>query len=209
MQRRSFSLACLAAGAALSAPAAFAQSAGLREGTDYRRLPRPAPVDSAAGQIEVVEFFAYTCVHCFRFEPLMVAWSKKQPAQVVVRRAPVAFNAGFVPLQHLYYTLEAMGKVEAFHDKVFKAIHVEGQRLNSPETIQAWAEKQGLDGGQFRQTFASFAVSGKARRAAQLQDAYQVEGTPAVGLGGRYIIGGQGARTLEIADALIADLRKG
>jgi thiol:disulfide interchange protein DsbA len=51
-------------------------------------------------------------------------------------------------------------------------------------------------------------VAGKAKRATQLQDAYQVEGTPALGVAGRYYISGQGPRTLVIADALIADLRK-
>ena len=49
---------------------------------------------------------------------------------------------------------------------------------------------------------------GKAKRATQLQDAYQVEGTPALGVAGRFYISGQGPRTLAVADALIAELRK-
>ena len=42
-----------------------------------------------------------------------------------------------------------------------------------------------------------------------LQDAYQVEGTPALGVAGRYYVGGQGPRTLLVADSLIAEVRKG
>ena len=40
-----------------------------------------------------------------------------------------------------------------------------------------------------------------------MQDAYQIEGTPALGVGGRYMFGGQGPRTLLVADALIAEFK--
>lgn len=216
MQRRDFSRSLLAAGAtALTAGAGFtslnaqAQAAGLKEGTDYIRLGKPAPVETPAGQIEVVEFFAYSCIHCYNFEPSLADWIKRKPANVVVRRTPVAFNEGFVPLQRLYYTLEAMGQVEKLHEKVFRSIFVDKERLSTPESIVAWAEKQGLDKAKFTEQFNSFTVAGKAKKAAQLQDAYQVEGTPALGVAGRFYIPGQGPRTLQIAEALIAQIRKG
>lgn len=216
MQRREFSRSLLAAGAttALGATAALtlvpahAQLTSLKEGADFVRLGRPAPVDSPADKIEVVEFFAYTCIHCYNFEPLLNDWMKKTPAHVVVRRTPVAFNDAFVPLQRLYYALEAMGQVDALHEKVFRAIHVDKQRLNTAEAITAWVTAQGVDREKFTGFFNSFAVAGKAKRATQLQDAYQVEGTPSLGVGGRYYVTGQGPRTLVVANALIADLRK-
>lgn len=216
MQRREFSRSLLAAGAtALTAGAAFtpigaqAQAAGLKEGTDYIRLGKPAPVDTPAGQIEVVEFFAYSCIHCYTFEPAFAEWAKKKPAGVVVRRTPVAFSEAFVPMQKLYYTLEAMGQVEALHEKVFRAFHVDKVRLNEAAVMADWVAKQGLDMKKFNEQFASFSIAGKAKKAAQLQDAYQVEGTPAIGVAGRFYIPGQGPRTLQIADALIAQIRKG
>jgi thiol:disulfide interchange protein DsbA len=216
MQRRDFSRSLLAAGAtALTASAgltslsAQAQIAGLKEGTDYIRLGKPAPVDTPAGQIEVVEFFSYACIHCYNFEPLLSDWIRKKPANVVVRRTPVAFNDSLVPLQRLYYSLEALGQVEKLHEKVFRTIFVDKERLSSPESIVAWAEKQGLDKARFSEQFNSFTVAGKARKAAQLQDAYQVEGTPALGVAGRFYIPGQGPRTIQIAEALIAQIRKG
>lgn len=216
MQRREFSRSLLAAGAttalgaatALAFAPAHAQPAGLKEGTDFVRLGRPAPVDSPADKIEVVEFFAYTCIHCYNFEPLFSDWMKKVPGHVVVRRTPVAFNDAFVPLQRLYYALEAMGQVDALHEKVFRAIHVDKQRLTTPEAIATWVAAQGVDREKFTGFFNSFAVAGKAKRATQLQDAYQVEGTPSLGVGGRYYVTGQGPRTLVVANALIADLRK-
>ena len=164
-------------------------------------------MDAPAGQVEVLEFFAYTCVHCFNFEPVFESWKRKAPAHVVVRRVPVAFSEAFVPLQRLYYTLEAMGQLDALHAKVFHAIHVDKQRLVNEAAMTAWVEKQGGDKQKFSELFNSFAVTGKARRAAQLQDAYQIEGTPALGVGGRYMVGGQGPRTVLVADALIAEFK--
>lgn len=211
MQRREFSRALIGAATLgpLSSGLVMAQVPGLKEGTDYRKVSPTAPVDTPAGQVEVVEFFAYTCVHCFNFEPLLKDWIKTKPANVVVRRVPVRFNAAFEPLQKLYFALEAMGKVEELHDKVFKAIHEERQRLNDFDAIAAWVAKQGVDKVKFTEVFNSFGVVGKAKRATQLQDAYQVEGTPALGVAGRFYIPGQGPRTLTIANALIAEARKG
>lgn len=216
MQRRDFSRSVLALGATsavgalsgLAALPAHAQVAGLKEGTDYRRLDRQAPVDTPAGQIEVVEFFAYTCIHCFNFEPVFNDWIKQKPAHVVVRRTPVAFSEAFLPLQRLYYAFEAMGLVDSLHEKAFRAIHVEKLRLTTPEAITDWVAKQGVDRAKFTGFYNSFAVAGKAKRATQLQEAYQVEGTPALGVGGLYYISGQGPRTLAVANALIATMRK-
>lgn len=214
MQRRDFSRAVLglsattALGLGLTTPAQ-AQIAGMREGSDYRRLGKPAPVDAPAGQVEVIEFFAYTCIHCYNFEPAFTEWMKKAPAHVAVRRSPVGFNASFEPLQKLYFTLEAMGQLDTLHERVFKAIHNDRQRLNNADAITAWVAAQGVDKAQFTQVFNSFAIAGKVRRANQLQDAYEVEATPSLGIAGRYYVPGQAARTLTIANALIQEARKG
>lgn len=213
MQRRVFSHSLLAAGAGSLASAvlplsALAQVGGFKEGSDYLRLGKPVVPDAGAGKIEVLEFFAYSCIHCYNFEPLMAGWMKKLPANVVVRRTPVAFSDAFVPMQRLYYTLEAMGRVDSLHEKAFRAFHVDKVRIQEPAVAAEWVGKQGVDMKKFNELFNSFSVVGKAKRATQLQDLYAVEGTPALGLGGRFYVPGQGARTLQIADALIAELRK-
>ena len=177
-------------------------------GRDFRVVNPAQPVEAPAGRIEVLEFFAYTCIHCYNFEPLLTAWMAKKPANVVVRRTPVAFSPAMEPLQRLYYALEAMGKVEALHEKAFRAVHVDKVRLQDPAVMADWIAQQGVDKTQFNQFYNSFGVAGKAKRATQLQDAYQVEGTPALGVAGRYYISGQGPRTLAVAEALIAQLRK-
>lgn len=211
MQRRDFSRSLLvtgsvAAAGVLSLTPALAQRVGFKEGTDYTRLAKAAPIVTPPGKVEVVEFFAYSCIHCFRFEPLMAEWIKKLPADVVLRRMPVAFSPAFGPMQRFYFSLEAMGLVDKLHEKVFKTFHEERQQLTSPETIVAWVEKQGVDKAQFLSFFNGSAIE-KARAATQLQEAYKVEGTPAMGVAGQFYIGGQGPKTLLIADSLVAQVR--
>jgi len=209
MQRRAFSLSLMSLGATCALPA-FAQRVAPKEGVDYLKLAKPAPVQAPPSQIEVVEFFAYSCVHCFNFEPLFEDWKSKQPPNVAVRRVPVAFSPAFVPMQKLYYALEAMDQVKALHAKVFSAIHNERLPLTTPGPIIDWVAKQGVDRAKFTEVFNAPATATKAQQAAALQDAYAVEGTPALGVAGRFYIAGQGPRTLTIASALIAEAgRKG
>ena len=208
--RRSFvaqaaGLAGLASGLVLPV-SALAQSR-FEEGVNYTRLQSAVAVDSGPGQVEVLEFFAYTCIHCYRFEPDFERWAQQQASGVVVRRVPVAFNAAMEPLQRLYYALESMGLVDKLHAKVFAAIHNDKQRLLSPQSIVAWVVAQGVDQKAFEMAFNGFSASGKAKRASQLTAAYGVEGTPSLGVAGRFYIPGQGPKSLDIADHLIVRSR--
>lgn len=212
MNRREFSAgaACLMGAAALGLPGlAWAQA---EEGKDYRKLERQVPVDAPAGKIEVIEFFWYSCPHCNAFEPMLVEWIKKQPADVVVRRIPVAFRDDAVPQQRLFYTLDAMGKLDALHQKVFDAIHKDKQPTDRQDAILQFAQKNGLDPAKFQEVYTSMAVSNRARRATQLMDAYGVEGVPALGVAGRYYtdstLAGGMPRALRVAEHLIAEARK-
>lgn len=203
MQRREFSItaASLAATAALATSAANAQGKP-QEGVDFLTLDKPAPTEAGAGKIEVVEFFWYSCPHCNRFEPQLEEWIKKAPKDVVLRRAPVAFRPDFEPQQRLYFVLEALGKVEELHIKVFTAIHVEKQLLNTLPQVTDWLEKQGVSKAKFLDAYNSFPVATKARKATLLQDAYKVDGVPALGVAGRYYTSGAVAQTMERALAV-------
>ena len=216
MQRREFSLSAASAAVATLGVAALptlsqAQARAFKEGADYLELGKAAPTEAPAGKVEVVEFFWYSCPHCNAFEPMLEAWIKQIPKDVAVRRVPVSFRPDFEPQQRLYYVLEAMGKVEELHKKVFAAIHVEKQALNTAELVAAWAEKQGLNKAKFVEMYNSFSVTTKARKATQLQDAYQVDGVPALGIAGRYYTSGtlaqNMARALQVTDYLIVQSR--
>jgi len=201
MQRREFSMsaATLAATVGLPISVAHAQGQSFKDGADYLTLDKLAPTEAAAGKIEIVEFFWYSCPHCNRFEPQLDEWAKKMPKDVVLRRAPIAFRPDFEPQQRLYFALEGMNKVEDLHKKVFYAIHVEKQALNSLPLIADWVEKQGIDKAKFTEMYNSFPVATKTRKATLLQDAYKVDGVPALGVAGKYYTSGSVAQTMERA----------
>jgi len=217
--RREFNAATAALIAAAALPTLLPQAAQAQAratpqaGKDYMVLGKPAMVETPPGKVEVIEFFWYSCPHCNAFEPTFEKWAKAAPADVVVRRVPVSFRDDFLPQQKLYYALEALGKVDELHVKVFNAIHGERQQINRDAAIIDWVAKQGVDKSKFAEAFNSFSVNAKARRATQLQDQYKVEGVPALGIAGRFYTDGQLAgnmdRALQTTDFLIGQARKG
>jgi thiol:disulfide interchange protein DsbA len=216
MKRRQFTAVASATMAtALYAPwqNALAQAPSFKAGTDYLVLSKPITTDAPKGKVEVLEFFWYNCPHCNAFEPSLSAWSKKLGKDVALKRVPVRFRDTFEPQQRAYYVLEALGKVEELQSKMFAAIHVEKQTLDKLDSLTVWAEKNGIPAAKFTELFNSFSVVGKAKRAAQLQEQFKVEGVPALGIGGRFYVDGSLAgsmeRALQITDFLINEIRKG
>jgi len=214
MKRRDFTLAATAvlplwAWAQGPAPAKPAP----QEGIEYVTLDKRVPAESNDGKIEVIEFFWYSCPHCNAFEPRFAQWLKSTPQDVVVRRVPVRFRDDFEPQQRMFYTLEAMGKLEALHVKLFTAIHGDKQKLDTFDTLSAWAVKNGLDKAKFTEIFNSFGVATKARRATQLQEAFKVQGVPSLGIAGRFYTDGTLASSMEsalaVTEYLIGQVRKG
>ena len=75
-----------------------------------------------------------------------------------------------------------------------------------------WVGKQGLDVAKFTDLYNSFAISAKARRAVDLQNGYEVEGVPAMGVAGRWYtdstMAGNSNRMLQVVDHLVGEARK-
>lgn len=178
------------------------QTISAREGSDYRLLRVPAPLEST-DRIDVLGFFWFGCPHCHTLEPALKAWASRLPADAAFRKVHVPWRD---QLQQLYYTLEALGKT-ALTDKVFAAIHLEKANLQSVQQMAEWIGRQGVSEKVFMEAFESFGVRTRMRRAAQLAEAYRLEGVPAIGIGGRFLtapsMAGSNTQALEVADQLI------
>jgi thiol:disulfide interchange protein DsbA len=178
--RRLFCIALL--GLAAGAPALAAEQAG----TQYLTLPTPQPTDTGK-KVEVIEFFAYYCPHCYAFEPMLSAWVKKQGDNIVFKRVHVPAGAAVLPQQRLFYTLDAMGLLEQNHRKVFDAMHVERLRLSSDDQVFDWAAKNGIDRAKFVDTYRSFGIQARVRRAGAMMEAYGVDRWPLIVIDGRFV----------------------
>jgi protein dithiol oxidoreductase (disulfide-forming) len=192
-----------AAGLALAQPTA---------GVEYRELSSAQPTD-AVGKIEIIEFFWYGCPHCYNFEPVIEPWVKKLPKDTQFRRVPAIFNAEWEQGARAYYALEAIGEVERLHKPLFDAVH-KGSRLAvaNEAALTEWLGKQGVDTKKFAAVYRSFSVEGKVKRAAQLTQAYKIEGVPAMAVNGKYVIITDNIKSFEqmlaVADYLTDQTRK-
>lgn len=178
----------------------------IEAGKDYARLSPAQPVESR-GKIEVIEFFAYTCPHCFELEPELHAWASKLPRNVVLKRQPVIFSDSWEPMARAYFALDALGVVDKLHADVFNALHVDDLNLSDPEAFFDWGAKQGLDRAKLKSAYQSFTTAAKVSRAKQMQRAYKVSGVPALVVNGKYMtsasMAGDNAKSLAVVDALI------
>lgn len=157
------------------------------QGTDYALISPPQP-PTTTGKVEVVEFFSYGCPHCYHLQPLLTQWKKAElPANAVLVRVPVSLGRReWGQLVRAFYTLEATGDLERLDDKLFDAIHKDGQQLHDIDTLAAWAAQNGIDANKFRTQFNSPEVSAKAMRAEQLARDYKISGVPTITVAGKY-----------------------
>jgi thiol:disulfide interchange protein DsbA len=181
---RSLRFALLAA--SLAVGTAFASPADPKSGVEYITLAQPQAVQAAGKKVEVIEFFMYHCPHCNALEPQFEQWVKKQGDNIVLRRVHIPSQGASDPEAHLYLTLEALGKVEQMHAKVFKAMHVDRVRLTKDDTIIDWVSKNGIDRATFLNAWNSFGVMTKLRQLNKIVESYKVDGAPTIVIDGKY-----------------------
>ncbi|MBP8119862.1 MAG: thiol:disulfide interchange protein DsbA/DsbL [Burkholderiales bacterium] len=196
--------ALLALLAALSIGTALAQAP-----KEITPLNPPQPVEND-GKIEVLEFFAYGCIHCANLEPKLEQWIKRQPADVKVKRVPAPFAIRGLDSIPLFYTLEAMGQLDRLHQKIFDAVNVENVNLGAPALLNKWLEKQGVDPKKYEEMQKSFSVDNKIKRARGMTQSYKIAATPTLVVNGRFLLeqAGSSDRMFENAERLIAEARQ-
>ena len=188
-------------------------------GRDYTLINPPQPTDSGK-KIEVLEFFWYGCIHCYHLEAPLKAWLKRKPADVEYRFVPAVFDPSWLPLTRTFYALDAMGLAGKYHDDIFHAIHRDRQKalVADPRVIADWLAGKGVDKQKFLDTYNSFAVNGRAQRSADMTRSYDIPGTPALVVDGRYLTGPSMTinpdnsvnyeRFFQVLEQLIAQARK-
>lgn len=159
--------------------------AALTVGKDYVVLGQPLAVDSG-DKVEVTEFFWYGCPHCYDLEPLIEKWVKGLPKDVEFRRQPTIFRDSWAPGAKTFYALEALGQLQRLHGDVFRAMHADRINLVDENVLFDWIAKKGIDRKQFVDTYNSFNVQSKTKRAEQVTRQSKIAGVPAVIVDGKY-----------------------
>jgi thiol:disulfide interchange protein DsbA len=185
-----------------------ALAADLAEGVQYKVLKPAVPTNVAPGKVEVVEVFWYACGHCYLLEPKLDAWEKKGKAPYVeFVRMPAVWNELLRTHARLFYTIEILGKRE-LHGEAFREINVRGNRLDTPEKIEAFFTARGVPKADFQKAFSGFAVESKLARATDLNKRYRITSTPTVVVNGKYVtdagMAGSEDKLFQVINALAA-----
>jgi len=178
------------------------------EGVNYRTLKPAVPTSVAPGKVEVVEVFWYACGHCYLLEPKIEAWERKgKPANVELVRMPAVWNDLLKMHARLFYTIDVLRRPE-LQGEVFREINVRGNRLDTPEKIEAFVVSRGVSKADFQKTFSGFAVESKLARAVDLNKRYRIASTPTVIVNGKYVtdagMAGGEDKLFEVINALAA-----
>jgi len=176
-------------------------------GTDYQVIS-PAVKTTQPDKVVVTEIFWYGCPHCFRFEPYVERWAAGLPDGVVFEQVPSSLNPRWTELARAYYAFKMMGVLEQTHKAIFDAIHLKRQRLDSLDSIAAFAASLGLDEKVFRENYDSFPVETQIRNNIQKEKRYGHRGVPAVIVNGKYLVSaslaGSNERMIQIMNFLVA-----
>ena len=162
-------------------------------GTNYKVLSPAQPTDAPPGKIEVIEFFWYGCPHCAVLEPYIQNWRKDKPPYIEFVRIPVMFGEVHRAHARLFYTLQALGKVDELNSKVFDQIHQQRDPLYAPDddkgTLQDqlhFAKANGISEADFMSAYNSFGVQANLQKADDLMRRDRIEGVPSIVIAGKY-----------------------
>lgn len=181
-----------------------------KAGQQYEILPTPQPTNNP-NKVEVAEVFWYGCGHCYSLEPFVKSWKKANETNPTVEfvRIPAPLNRVWKHHARMYYTAEALGKIDEVHDKIFEAIHVNKNRLATKSKAQKFFSKFGIDKETFESVYnePSFSVDSRMAFAEQAVNGYGLSSVPAVIVNGKYKVtassAGGGGNLFKVVDWLV------
>jgi thiol:disulfide interchange protein DsbA len=192
---------CLVAGVASA-------TVELQPGVNFKLLQPAQPTNVAPGKVEVVEVFWYACPHCFMLEPKLEGWAHTgKPAYVDLVLLPAMWNNVLKTHARVFYTMQLLGK-QNLHSEIWREINMKGNRLDTPEAIEAFFTSRGVSQADFQKAFQGFAIDSKLMRAEDLNRRYKITGTPTIVVNGKYVtdvsMAGGEDKLFEVINALAA-----
>jgi thiol:disulfide interchange protein DsbA len=189
-----------------------------KAGTHYLPVTPAQPTTAEPGQVEVLEVFWYGCGHCYALDPFLENWKKSKASYVKFVRVPVTWGPVHRAHARLYYTLEALGKLDALHAVTFDEIHKRGNFLVAQDEAQtrrmqvAFAKSQGISEAEFTRAYDSFGVNANLQRAEEITRRYRIEGVPVMFVNGKYqtdvAMGGSHGGLIELINDLAANEKR-
>lgn len=144
-----------------------------KEGKDYSVISGAKGVNKP----EVMEFFSYTCPHCYNVEGFLHKWEPTKPAEVEFKQVPV-FLPQVAHLTYGYYTAEVLGVLDQVHPAIFNQWHAQKKIVKNKNDLIPIFEAAGVPRAEFEKAYTSFAVESKVQHAKKLAREFKVMSFP-------------------------------
>lgn len=144
-----------------------------KEGQDYTVYSGAKGTDKP----EVMEFFAYTCGHCYNMEGFLAKWKPTKPEEVAFKQVPLFFpSAGHYT--YAFYVAELLNVSDKVHPAIYHQLHVKKQNIPNKQALIPIFEAAGITAEEFEKAYNSFAVQNKVQYAKKLSREFKITGTP-------------------------------
>jgi thiol:disulfide interchange protein DsbA len=182
------------------------QNTSYIEGTHYIELPVPVEMESPDTN-ELVVFFWYPCDPCHQFNDHLQQWEAVNDPSITVTQIPAIWSDSMQRHARAYYTAETLGVLELAHNRLYAAAQGDKDALNDQLVLSRLFGAVGVSATEFREAYNSRVTLDRVAQAEQANRNYQVQGTPALFVNGRYMIApvaGVGfAEMLKVAEYLM------
>ncbi|MAV67758.1 MAG: hypothetical protein CMQ79_06010 [Gammaproteobacteria bacterium] len=156
------------------------------EGRDYTLLEKPRRIRGE--KIEVIEFFSYACVHCYRLEPILKDWLSNQQDKIEFVQIPAVMNEYWKVLGKHYFTLQRLGKLDSHHMDIFNAIHSSGKIFDSEKRLFDFIKTTAIEFDSYEKTFRSIEVQSDLQKANQMAKRLKIAAVPTLVVQGKYLV---------------------
>lgn len=197
-----------------------AQTVEYKEGKHYFLLPAKLTeaeegVDGESnGEIEVLEFFSYSCPACEKYEGFIKNWEQRKSKDVVFRREHVIFSASSIPLARAYYLAEDLKVLPKIHDRIFEAIHKLDINLAANEELimKLFRSAAKVDNETFKEKYWAQETQDRIRTGNRKVSTWRISATPTFVVGEKYVVttessGRNPRRLFQIIDYLANKIR--
>ncbi len=170
---------------------AYAQDDNERytEGKHYKAIATPLKTSYRDEEIgELMEFFSYSCIHCFRLEAGVERYLAEKPDNIRFTQVPVMFNERQAPEVRAYYVVEVLNLGGSAHKAIFDYINVQRKPLRTDAQFAQFFEQFGLSQDDYMKQAYSFAVNAKVNTSIYLTGKSEITGTPSILVNGKYLI---------------------
>lgn len=144
-----------------------------KEGKDYTVISGAKGINKP----EVMEFFSYTCPHCYNVEGFIHKWEPTKPEEVEFKQVPV-FLPQVPHLTYGYYTAEVLGVLDKVHPAIFNQWHAQKKIVRTKNDLIPIFEAAGVPRAEFEKAYTSFAVESKVQHAKKLAREFKVMSFP-------------------------------